>query len=55
MANGRRYKAVQICNELVIKLEKIMDQEEKRSGERPSYRWASVVLNKRIDIAGGLK
>lgn len=50
--------AVKICKELIEKLDVIKEQEADRTGvpiDLISYNKASIILNRRINEAGGIK
>ena len=53
MVNGSRN--IRVDNELVGKLEKIMEKEKERGNDTCSWKIASLILSRRIDKAGGLK
>ena len=52
MASG---KLVRIGEGLFKKLIEIMKQEKERGSENVSFKTASEILSKRIDVAGGIK
>ena len=48
-------KLIRIGEELLRKLEQVMQQEEERGNVDISYNRAGEILAKRIDLAGGIK
>jgi len=51
----RSGKLIRIGEQLVKKLEQIMQQEEERGNVNISYNRAGEILARRIDAAGGLR
>ena len=51
----KRGNILRVCSGIKEKLDKIIEQEKQRGIEKCSYYDASCLLDKRINLSGGLK